>query len=91
MRISEVPRDNWTPNEDNLLLEWGVLRRILDMQPVRTTEAELAEDATLLGTADNIREALRDLVRVGLVLPQGEYLEPTRAARRYAEMLAVGV
>ena len=83
--------NEWTNRDDDLTMESAVLQRVLDVHPARLTVAELirelaGEDADF-GIRDAIERAARDLSGVGLVHLADEFVTPTRAALRYAELL----
>jgi hypothetical protein len=83
--------ENWTTREDDLSMESAVLQRVLDVHPARLTVPELirelAGEEVDFGTRDAIERAARDLSGVGLVHLVDEFVTPTRAALRYAELL----
>jgi hypothetical protein len=88
MRLSEVPRDNWTTRDDDLAMQSAVLKRVLELHPVPVTVEELAGKEPDFGPVDSIRRAVRDLSGVGLIHPQGGgFVSPNRAALRYHELL----
>jgi hypothetical protein len=47
---------------------------------------EVATDPTSFGDCDDVRNAIRDLVGVGLLHRSNEFVFPTRAAVRSAEL-----
>ena len=83
--------ETWNTHEDDLAIESAVLQRILDVHPARLTVPELirelAGEEVDFGTRDAIERAARDLCGVGLVHLMDEFVTPTRAALRYAELL----
>jgi hypothetical protein len=64
--------------------EEAVLRHVLNWQPtiLRLCDLirELARDPREFGHRDGVREAVRDLIKVGLLHRQGECVLPTPAA-----------
>ena len=64
--------------------EEAVLRHVLNWQPtiLRLCDLirELAKDPGDFGHRDGVREAVRDLIKVGLLHRQGECILPTPAA-----------
>jgi hypothetical protein len=64
--------------------EEAVLRHVLNWQPtiLRLCDLirELARDPREFGHRDSVREAVRDLIKVGLLHRQGECILPTPAA-----------
>lgn len=85
MKISQVPRDRQPPDDDEIAAQWTVMDRAADPQGERPTLADIAAE---IGDRDQAARAIRELSRIGLVQVQGDYLSPSRAARRYAEMLS---
>ena len=83
--------ESWTTRDDDLSMESAVLQRVLDVHPARLTVPELirelAGEEVDFGTRDAIERAARDLSGVGLVHLVDEFVTPTRAALRYAELL----
>jgi hypothetical protein len=83
--------ENWTTREDDRAMESAVLQRVLDVHPARLTVPELirelAGEEVDFGTRDAIERAARDLSGVGLLHLVDEFVTPTRAALRYAELL----
>jgi hypothetical protein len=83
--------ENRTTRDDDLSMESAVLQRVLDVHPARLTLAELirelAGEEADFATRDAIERAARDLSGVGLVHLVDEFVTPTRAALRYAELL----
>ena len=64
--------------------EEAVLRHVLNWQPtiLRLCDLirELARDPSEFGHRDGVKEAVRDLIKVGLLHRQGECVLPTPAA-----------
>ncbi|MBS1879124.1 MAG: hypothetical protein JST31_06390 [Actinobacteria bacterium] len=87
----ETSSNSWTTRDDDMTMESAVLERVIDVHPARLTIAELirelAGEEVDFGTRDAIERAARDLSGVGLVHLVDEFVTPTRAALRYAELL----
>jgi hypothetical protein len=79
-----------TSSEDDRAMESAVMRRVLDVHPVRLSEAELAlelvGDDPAFGKRDAVERAARDLASIGLLDIRDELIAPTRAALRSAEL-----
>jgi len=71
---------------EDAALESAALQQVLALHPAAITFEELARE---LGEedADSIERAVRDLVAAGLLLRSGPLVLPTRAARRFDELL----
>lgn len=72
-------------------MESAVLRQLLDLHPTRLTLAELIRE---LGgerggfaERDAVERAVRDLGAAGLLHPGEDFVEPTRAALRFSDLL----
>lgn len=76
---------------DDAAVEAMVLRQVLLLHPVQLTLEELArevlEDPDDFDQRDAIERAVRDLSRAGLLHAGGEFVVPSRAALRFAELL----
>ncbi|HEX7279328.1 MAG TPA: hypothetical protein VF255_06865, partial [Solirubrobacterales bacterium] len=63
---------------------------LLDLHPTRLTVAELSRELSGDGGGfaerDALERAIRDLVAVGLVHRDEEFVAPTRAALRFSEL-----
>jgi hypothetical protein len=76
-------------------VESAVLRQLLELHPTRLTLAELIrelggdqdEDAGSFAARDAIERAVRDLGAVGLLHRDTRFVEPTRAALRFSDLL----
>lgn len=89
---SDAGRVQFNHEEDNQT-EVAVLRRVLEFHPDTIfTKGELfremAPGSTEFSEIDAHERAVRDLVAAGLLHPlgEGEFVRPTRAALRYAEL-----
>jgi hypothetical protein len=76
---------------DDALVEAMVLGQILLLHPAQVTLEELvrevAADPEAFSERDAIERAARDLARAGLLHRSGEFILPSRAALRFAELL----
>jgi hypothetical protein len=83
--------DSWTPAAEDAATESAVLRQILDFHPVLVTAAELVREvggeSPGFAERDAIERAVRDLIGVGLLHSNDDFLLPTRAALRFNELL----
>jgi hypothetical protein len=72
-------------------VESAVLRQLLDLHPTRLTLAELVRelggDRGGFAERDAVERAVRDLSAVGLLHRGAEFIEPTRAALRFSDLL----
>lgn len=74
-------------------VESAVLRQLLELHPTRLTLAELireiagGERGGGFAERDAIERAVRDLGAVGLLHRGGDFVEPTRAALRFSDLL----
>jgi hypothetical protein len=72
-------------------VESAVLRQLLDLHPTRLTLAELIRelggDRGGFAERDAVERAVRDLSAVGLLHRGGDFVEPTRAALRFSDLL----
>jgi hypothetical protein len=88
MKESNKSRTTWAEDED---VESAVLRQLLDLHPTRVTIAELTREVGGTGAgfaaSDGVARAVRELVGVGLLHQQEEFVAPTRAALRLSELL----
>jgi predicted transcriptional regulator len=80
-----------TPAEADATVEAIVLSLLLAEQPAQLTVAELqlelAGDPASFPRRDEVERAVRELAAVGLVHRNGELLLPSRAARRFDQLL----
>lgn len=69
----------------------AVLEVVFDDYPAHMSSEEVvlevATDLTSFGDCDDVRNAIRDLVRAGLLHRSGEFVFATRAAVRAAELM----
>lgn len=77
-------------------VESAVLRQLLELHPTRLTLAELvrelsggrsAGDGGGFAERDAVERAVRDLSAVGLLHRSEHFVEPTRAALRFSDLL----
>jgi hypothetical protein len=85
--------ENLTNEGEDARLESALLQRVLDLHPTRVTVAELirdlAGDEADFAARDGIERAIRELTGAGLLhRGDGDFVTPTRAAARFAELLA---
>lgn len=72
-------------------VESAVLRQLLELHPTRLTLAELVRelggDHASFAERDAVERAVRDLSAVGLLHRGEHFVEPTRAALRFSDLL----
>ncbi|HEX5990475.1 MAG TPA: hypothetical protein VFY75_09715 [Solirubrobacterales bacterium] len=72
-------------------VESAVLRQLLDLHPTRLTLAELVREVGggrgAFAERDAVERAVRDLSAVGLLHHGEQFVEPTRAALRFSDLL----
>lgn len=72
-------------------LEAAVLHQLLDLHPTRLTLAELVREVggerAGFAERDAVERAVRDLGAVGLLHRGEQFVEPTRAALRFSDLL----
>ncbi|HEY3434667.1 MAG TPA: hypothetical protein VGK41_03350 [Solirubrobacterales bacterium] len=72
-------------------LEAAVLHQLLDLHPTRLTPAELVREIggerADFAERDAVERAVRDLSAVGLLHRGEQFVEPTRAALRFSDLL----
>lgn len=72
-------------------VESAVLRQLLELHPTRLTLAELVRelggDHGDFAERDAVERAVRDLAAVGLLHRGDDFVEPTRAALRFSDLL----
>ena len=72
-------------------VEAAVLRQLLELHPTRLTPAELVRelggDRGGFAERDAVERAVRELRAVGLLHGAGDFVEPTRAALRFSDLL----
>jgi hypothetical protein len=80
-----------TPADDDAAVEAAVLRQLLALHPGQVTfdelVCEIAAGADDFSRRDAVERAVRDLGATGLVHRSGELVLPSRAARRFDELL----
>lgn len=88
MNVCDESRTTLAEDEN---VESAVLRQLLDLHPTRLTLAELIRElgGSRGGFAerDGVERAVRDLSAVGLLHRGDEFVEPTRAALRFNDLL----
>jgi hypothetical protein len=87
MNESNDSRTTWAEDES---VESAVLRQLLDLHPTRLTIAELTRELSGdrdFAERDAVERAVRDLAATGLLHRGEEFVEPTRAALRFSELL----
>jgi hypothetical protein len=79
-----------TPDHDEDLAQQAVLTILLDAHPAQRSTDEVVRELTdrpeEFAERDRIDNAIRDLVRAGLVHRQGRFVFATRAAVRFEEL-----
>ncbi|MGA7965556.1 MAG: hypothetical protein WCB49_06680 [Gammaproteobacteria bacterium] len=64
----------------------GILSHLIELYPAQLTIGEVVRDMTVASTVfcvvDQVERAIRDLIRVGLVHRNGDFLFASRAAVR---------
>ncbi|HEX6204400.1 MAG TPA: hypothetical protein VFZ29_01150 [Solirubrobacterales bacterium] len=75
-------------------VESAVLRQLLELHPTRLTLAELVrelggdqDEHDGFAARDAVERAVRDLGAVGLLHRDARFVEPTRAALRFSDLL----
>ena len=72
-------------------VESAVLRQLLELHPTRLTAEELIRelggDGGGFAERDAVERAVRDLSAVGLLHRSERFVEPTRAALRFSDLL----
>lgn len=72
-------------------LESAVLQQLLELHPTRLTLAELVRELggnrADFAERDAVERAVRDLGAVGLLHQGEQFVEPTRAALRFSDLL----
>ena len=88
-----VPPFRRSPSEADAELEAVTLTTVIERHPSLLSGDELcqevAEDPTNLVEQDAVRNAIRELVRAGLLQRSGEIVLPTRAAIKFKELFGV--
>ncbi len=80
------------PSEEDAVVEAAVLQQLLFLHPAQLTFDELLRELAggrggLRRQRDAVERAVRDLAAAGLLHRNGELLAPSRAARRFDELL----
>lgn len=79
------------PAESDATTEAAVLRQLLALHPAQLSFGELlrevADDPDDFAERDAVERAVRELATAGLLHRNGELLMPSRAARRFDELL----
>ena len=72
-------------------VESAVLHQLLDLHPARLTleelKRELGAGRESFADRDALERAVRDLAAAGLLYRETQFVEPTRAAVRFSELL----
>jgi hypothetical protein len=80
-----------TPVEDDAAIEALVLRQLLALYPGQLTLEELVRELAAgsedFNQRDAVERAVRDLAAAGLLHRSGDLVLPSRAARRFDELL----
>ena len=88
MNVCDECKTNLAEDES---VESAVLRQLLDLHPTRLTLAELVrefgDDGGGFAARDAVERAVRDLSAVGLLHRGQDFVEPTRAALRFSDLL----
>ena len=79
-----------TPTAEDDHVQEAVLGHLIDLYPAQPTIAEVMREMTVASTTftvvDQYEQAIRDLIRTGLVHRNGDFLLPSRAAVRSEEI-----
>jgi hypothetical protein len=94
MRSQRIPAgctsDPESPVHEDDAIEFAVIAHLVHLHPTRLTidEAvrELADDSIAGSGTTGVHDAIRSLVRVGLLRCDGEYVVPTRSTLRLADL-----
>jgi len=88
MNVCDESKTTLTEDES---VESAVLCQLLDLHPIRPTQAELLRelggDGGGFAERDAVERAIRDLSAAGLLHRGGDFVEPTRAALRFSDLL----
>lgn len=88
MNVCDVGKTTLAEDET---VEAAVLRQLLELHPTRLTPAELVRElggeSGGFAERDAVERAVRDLSAVGLLHAAGDFVEPTRAALRFSDLL----
>lgn len=88
MNVCDESRTTLAEDES---VESAVLRQLLELHPTRLTLAELVRelggDGESFAERDAVERAVRELSAVGLLHRGERFVEPTRAALRFSDLL----
>lgn len=88
MNVCDESRTTLAEDES---VESAVLHQLLELHPTRLTLAELVRelggDSESFAERDAVERAVRDLGAVGLLHRREHFVEPTRAALRFSDLL----
>jgi predicted transcriptional regulator len=88
--MNEIIETGTNRGEDEVV-ESAVLHQLLDLHPARLTleelKREMGADREGFADRDALERAVRDLAAAGLLYRETEFVEPTRAAVRFSELL----
>lgn len=88
MNVCDESRTTLAEDES---VESAVLRQLLELHPTRLTLAELVRelggDGESFAERDAVERAVRELSAVGLLHRGEHFVEPTRAALRFSDLL----
>lgn len=80
-----------TPAEEDAAVEAMVLRQLLALHPIQVTFDELLREVEVdpedFAQRDAFERAVRDLAAAGLAHRRGDFVQPSRAALRFDELL----
>jgi len=83
---------SWTPAAEDAATESAILQLVLELHPAQVTAADLLREiggeSPGFAQRDAVERALRDLVAVGLLHRHDDFLQPTRAALRFDQLLS---
>jgi predicted transcriptional regulator len=83
--------DKRTNRAEDEAVESAVLHQLLDLHPARLTLEELKRElgggGDTFADRDALERAVRDLAAAGLLYRETRFVEPTRAAVRFNELL----
>lgn len=87
MNVCDESRTTLAEDES---VEAAVLRQLLELHPTRLTLSELIRELSggeSFAERDAVERAVRDLSAVGLLHRCGDFVEPTRAALRFSDLI----
>jgi len=77
-------------DRDDRIIQHSLLVHLTVEHPIQLTEdeliRELASEPDAFGPRDRVQQAIRDLVRIGLLHRHGSFVLPTRAALHAADL-----